>query len=93
MVASYFKQHKPRSKVLLLDANPEIQSKKALFEKVYADQYKGIIEYRPNNELKAVDAATQHRQARVRRRQGRRAQRRAAAPRRRHRAHAPACST
>ena len=58
MVASYFKQHKPRSKVLLLDANPEIQSKKALFEKVYADEYKGIIEYRPNNELKAVDAAT-----------------------------------
>lgn len=58
MVASYFKQHKPRSKVLLLDANPEIQSKKALFEKVYADQYKGIIEYRANNELKAVDAAT-----------------------------------
>jgi len=58
MVASYFKQHKPRSKVLLLDANPEIQSKKALFEKVFADQYKGIIEYRPNNELKAVDVAT-----------------------------------
>jgi sulfite dehydrogenase len=58
MVASFFKQHKPRSKVLLLDANPEIQSKKALFEKVYAEQYKGIIEYRPNNELKAVDAAT-----------------------------------
>ena len=58
MVASYFKQHKPRSKVLLLDANPEIQSKKALFEKVYADLYKGIVEYRPNNELKSVDAAT-----------------------------------
>jgi sulfite dehydrogenase len=58
MVASYFKQHKPRSKVLLLDANPEIQSKKALFERVYAEQYKGIIEYRPNNELKAVDAAS-----------------------------------
>jgi sulfide dehydrogenase [flavocytochrome c] flavoprotein chain len=58
MVASYFKQHKPRSKVLLLDANPEIQSKKALFERVYAEHYKGIIEYRPNNELKAVDAAS-----------------------------------
>jgi sulfite dehydrogenase len=58
IVASYFKEHKPRSKVLLLDANPEIQSKKALFERVYADLYKGIIEYRPNNELKAVDAAT-----------------------------------
>jgi sulfide dehydrogenase [flavocytochrome c] flavoprotein subunit len=58
MVASYFKQHKPRSKVLLLDANPEIQSKKALFEKVYAELYKGIVEYRPNNELKAVDVAS-----------------------------------
>jgi sulfide dehydrogenase [flavocytochrome c] flavoprotein chain len=58
MVASYFKQHKPRSKVLLLDANPEIQSKKGLFERAYAEHYKGIIEYRPNNELKAVDVAS-----------------------------------
>jgi sulfite dehydrogenase len=58
MVASYVKQYKPRSKVLVLDANPEIQSKKALFEKAFADLYKGIVEYRPNNELKSVDAAT-----------------------------------
>jgi len=58
MVASYVKQYKPKSKVLVLDANPEIQSKKALFEKAFADHYKGIVEYRPNNELKAVDAAT-----------------------------------
>jgi sulfide dehydrogenase [flavocytochrome c] flavoprotein subunit len=58
MVASYVKQFKPRSKVLVLDANPEVQSKKALFEKAFADHYKGIVEYRPNNELKAVDAAT-----------------------------------
>jgi sulfite dehydrogenase len=58
MVASYFKQFKPKSKVLVLDANPEIQSKKALFEKAFADHYRGIVEYRPNNELKSVDAAT-----------------------------------
>ena len=58
MVASYFKQHKPRSKVLVLDANPEIQSKKALFEKAYKDHYSGIVEYRANNELKAVDGLT-----------------------------------
>ena len=58
MVASYFKQHKPRSKVLVLDANPEIQSKKALFEKAFKDHYSGIIEYRANNELKAVDGMT-----------------------------------
>ncbi|HSC01303.1 MAG TPA: FAD/NAD(P)-binding oxidoreductase, partial [Burkholderiaceae bacterium] len=58
MVASYFKQVKPKSKVLVLDGNPEITSKKALFEKAFADHYKGIIEYRPNNELKGVDVAT-----------------------------------
>ncbi len=58
MVASYFKQFKPRAKVLVLDANPEITSKKGLFEKAFADHYKGIIEYRPNNEIKQVDAAT-----------------------------------
>jgi sulfite dehydrogenase len=54
MVASYFKEAKPRSKVLVLDANPEIQSKKALFERAFAQHYKGILEYRPNAELKEV---------------------------------------
>jgi sulfide dehydrogenase [flavocytochrome c] flavoprotein chain len=58
LVASYMKQFKPKSKVLVLDANPEITSKKGLFEKAFADHYKGIVEYRPNNELKQVDAAT-----------------------------------
>jgi sulfite dehydrogenase len=54
LVAAYFKEAKPRSKVLVLDANPEIQSKKALFEKAFAQQYPGIVEYRPNAELKSV---------------------------------------
>jgi sulfite dehydrogenase len=58
VIASYLKQAKPKSKVLVLDANPEIQSKKALFEKVFKEQYGGILEYRPNSELKSVDAAT-----------------------------------
>jgi sulfite dehydrogenase len=57
MVASYFKAHKPRSKVLVLDANPEITSKKGLFERAFKDHYAGIIEYRPNNELKEVQLA------------------------------------
>lgn len=34
-IANYFKREKPRSKVLLLDANPDIQSKKGLFMKVW----------------------------------------------------------
>lgn len=58
MVASYFKVAKPRSKVLVLDANPEITSKKGLFEKAFKDHYAGIIEYRANNELKGVSGTT-----------------------------------
>jgi sulfite dehydrogenase len=57
VVASYLKQAKPKSKVLVLDANPEVQSKKALFEKAFKERYDGILEYRPNAELKEVDAA------------------------------------
>jgi len=54
MVASYLKTAKPRSKVIVLDANPEVQSKKALFERAWAQHYKGIIEYRPNAILREV---------------------------------------
>ncbi|MFM1988955.1 MAG: hypothetical protein RJA99_1912 [Pseudomonadota bacterium] len=54
MIAAYLKAEKPRSKLLVLDANPEIQSKKALFEKAFADHYKGLLEYRANAEVKEV---------------------------------------
>ncbi len=54
MVASYFKTAKPKSKVLVLDANPEIQSKKALFQRAFDQHYKGILEYRPNAEIKEL---------------------------------------
>jgi len=57
-VAFYFKQHKPRSKVLVLDANPDLVSKKALFLKAWNERYAGIVEYRPNSELVRVDAGT-----------------------------------
>ena len=54
MVASYLKAHKPKSKLLVLDANPEITSKKGLFERAFKDHYAGLLEYRPNAELKEV---------------------------------------
>lgn len=54
-VASYFKNHKPKSKVIVLDANPEIVSKKGLFTKVFSDMYAGMIDYRPNNVVLEVD--------------------------------------
>lgn len=56
-VAYYFKQHKPKSKVIVLDANAEITSKKGLFTKVFNETYAGIIDYRPNSILTAVDVA------------------------------------
>lgn len=54
-VASYFKTHKPKSKVIVLDANPEITSKKGLFTQVFNEMYAGIIDYRPNNVVLEVD--------------------------------------
>jgi NADPH-dependent 2,4-dienoyl-CoA reductase/sulfur reductase-like enzyme len=54
-VAWYFRNAKPRSKVLILDANPDVTSKGALFKKVWAEQYRGIVEYRPQHKLLAVD--------------------------------------
>jgi sulfide dehydrogenase [flavocytochrome c] flavoprotein chain len=58
MVANYFKKAKPKSKVVIFDANDDIQSKKALFMKAWDEHYKGIIEYRPKHAVTDVDAAT-----------------------------------
>jgi len=57
-VASYFKQNKPKSKVLILDANQDVVSKGALFKKVWAEQYPGMVEYLPKHHVTAVDAKT-----------------------------------
>ena len=57
-VAFYFKNAKPKSKVLVLDANEDIVSKKGLFTKVWKEHYGNIIEYRNNSELKDVDTNT-----------------------------------
>jgi len=56
--AYYFKNNKPKSKVIVLDANAEIISKKGLFNKVFNEMYAGLIDYRPNNALVTVDVAS-----------------------------------
>jgi sulfide dehydrogenase [flavocytochrome c] flavoprotein chain len=56
MVAAYFKQTKPRSKVLVLDANPDVTSKGGLFKRAWTDLYSGILEYRGNSKATGVDA-------------------------------------
>jgi len=57
-VASYFRAHKPKSKVVVLDANPNIVSKRSLFSKVWREDYKGIIDYRPDNAIVEIDVAS-----------------------------------
>ncbi|CAM3461937.1 NAD(P)/FAD-dependent oxidoreductase [Polaromonas hydrogenivorans] len=57
-VAHYFSQAKPKSKVLIFDANEDVTSKGALFKKAWAERYKGIIAYFPLHKAVDVDAAT-----------------------------------
>lgn len=57
-VAHYFKRAKPRSKVLVLDANPDVTSKGPLFKRAWQELYPGIIDYRPNSKVVAVDPGT-----------------------------------
>jgi sulfide dehydrogenase [flavocytochrome c] flavoprotein subunit len=48
MVASYLKRHKPRSKILALDAK-EAFSKQGLFQDAWNELYPGMIEWVPSN--------------------------------------------
>lgn len=57
-VADYFMKAKPKSKIIVLDTNEDIVSKKGLFLAAWNGQYKGMIDYRPNSELTDVDART-----------------------------------
>lgn len=54
-VAHYFKQHKPRSKVIILDANADIVSKKGLFLQSFQGAYKDLIEYHNNSMILQLD--------------------------------------
>ncbi|MDI1246269.1 MAG: FAD/NAD(P)-binding oxidoreductase [Rhodoferax sp.] len=57
-VASYFQKAKPKSKVLILDANDDVTSKGPLFKKAWAERYQGMVEYRGKHALSDVDAST-----------------------------------
>jgi sulfide dehydrogenase [flavocytochrome c] flavoprotein subunit len=48
MIASYLKKHKPRSKILALDAKDAF-SKQALFQDAWNELYPGLIEWVPLN--------------------------------------------
>ena len=57
-VAWYFKKAKPKSKVLILDGNPDVTSKAGLFKRAWSEEYKGIVEYRANHVMTDVDWRT-----------------------------------
>lgn len=60
MVAWYFKNHKPRSKILVLDAKNKF-SKQALFQDAWERYYEGMIEWVPEEfggRVEAVDVST-----------------------------------
>jgi sulfide dehydrogenase [flavocytochrome c] flavoprotein subunit len=57
LIAYYLKKHKPKSKVILLDANADVVAKKPLFMKAWKDYYKGIFEYVPAKKVTGIDAA------------------------------------
>jgi sulfite dehydrogenase len=57
-IADYFKRAKPRSKIIVLDTNDDIISKKGLFLAEWNGPYKGMIDYHPNSTLEDVDPAS-----------------------------------
>jgi NADPH-dependent 2,4-dienoyl-CoA reductase/sulfur reductase-like enzyme len=58
LAAHYFKQHKPKSKIILLDADVDIISKGPMYRQAWKAMYPGMIDYRPNNRVVKVNAST-----------------------------------
>jgi len=54
-IAHFLKRHKPRGKVILLDANPQVISKAALFTRAWSEEFAGLVEHRPNAAVSAID--------------------------------------
>lgn len=58
MAAHYFKQYKPRSKIIMLDGHFQIVSKGPMFQNAFKRHYPGMIEHRPSNLVTQVDYKT-----------------------------------
>jgi sulfide dehydrogenase [flavocytochrome c] flavoprotein subunit len=56
-MAFYLKQAKPRSKIVVLDANPGIASLGELFANAWSRDYKNLIDYRGGQPALKIDAA------------------------------------
>ncbi len=58
LIADYLRRNDPAAKVVVFDANAKIVSKGALFAEAWEALYGGIIEYRPDSAVVAVDPST-----------------------------------
>lgn len=57
-IANYLKNNKPKSKIVVFDANADVTSKGKLFKAAWASMYDGYIDYRPAHKVVGVDAKT-----------------------------------
>jgi len=57
LVAAYLQTHKPRSKVLVLDANQDVTAMGPLFKRAWRELYGDVIEYRNHYGLIGADGA------------------------------------
>lgn len=55
LIADYFKKHKIKGKVLLLDENADITIKKEGFQSAFNEMYKDYIHYVPSAKIMSVD--------------------------------------
>lgn len=56
LIADWLKEKKPRGKLIVLDANPDIVAEKENFSKAFTQLYAKVIEYRMGVEIASVDA-------------------------------------
>jgi len=57
-IAFFLKQHNPTGKLIILDANADVVSKKALFKAAWKQYYSDLIEYIPNSSIENIDIDT-----------------------------------
>ena len=55
MIADWLKKNKPASRVIVLDANPDKQAEKPIFDYAFNTVHAGYIEYIPNATMTKVD--------------------------------------
>jgi len=56
-IALYLKNNNPSGKLIILDANGDVASKKALFKGAWQQYYAGLIDYVPSSMIESVDVA------------------------------------